>query len=141
MSSTLRVRATAAIVSTALLSMPILASAQELDAAAQDARAQTLLAAARRIAARETLRDATPQAPAAVAAADEQCRVGWAEKLAFLYALVGGSVMLITGPGEREGGEWTVDGKSETAAGAAAVALSFALLKDIRRKRPTPPHP
>jgi hypothetical protein len=125
-------------VSAALLSTPGLAIAQELDAAAQDLRARTLMAAARRIAAGETLRDAPAQRSVAAASADE-CRASWAEKLAFLYALVGGSVMLITGPGEREGGEWTVDGKSETVAGAAAVVLSFALLKDIRHKRSAHP--
>jgi hypothetical protein len=57
-----------------------------------------------------------------------------AEKLAWIYALVGGSLLLVYGPREKEGDVWTNDGKSETVAGAAAIVLSFALLRDIRKK-------
>jgi hypothetical protein len=59
-----------------------------------------------------------------------------AEKLAFLYALVGGTILLVYGPQEKEGNVWTVDGKSETVAGGLALGLSVALFRDIRTKRP-----
>lgn len=91
-----------------------------------------VMASARRTAAAEPLRDPSERQASAAAC---ECRASMAEKLAWLYALVGGSIMLVTGPGEKEGDKWTVDGKSETAAGAAAVVLSFYLLKDIRKKR------
>jgi hypothetical protein len=96
-----------------------------------------LVASARRQAAAQPLRDesAAQGSPANPC----QCRASTAEKLAWLFALVGGSIMVVTGPGEREGDVWTVDGKSETVAGAAAVVLSFFLLKDIRSKRATAP--
>jgi hypothetical protein len=57
------------------------------------------------------------------------------EKLAFVYALVGGTILLVYGPQEKEGTVWTVDGKSETVAGAVAIGLSFALFRDIRAKK------
>jgi hypothetical protein len=92
-----------------------------------------LRASARRAAAAEPLRN--PSDPQSRPAPACDCRASMAEKIAWLYALVGGSIMLVTGPAEKEGDVWTVDGKSETAAGAAAVVLSFYLLKDIRKKR------
>jgi len=94
-----------------------------------------LLATALRLAAAEPLRDvqAPPPAPAAAACACD-CRASVAERLAWLYSLIGGSMLTIFGPTEIEDGKWTMDGKSETAAGVAALALSFALLKDIRHR-------
>ncbi len=59
-----------------------------------------------------------------------------AEKLAFLYALIGGTLLVVYGPQEKEGDVWTVDGKTETIAGGVALALSVALFRDIRSKRP-----
>ena len=64
----------------------------------------------------------------------EPCRASMAEKLAWLYALVGGSILLYYGPQEKEGDVWTLDGKSETVMGAGAIVISFALLRDIRKK-------
>jgi hypothetical protein len=125
---------------TALVSVPTAGLAQEMatdkPAAAQTHGNQTRLATALRAAAAD---------PGISLAPDEKdqnestcsCKASVAEKLAWLYALIGGSVMLITGPQEKEGDKWTVDGKSETVAGAAAIVLSFALLKDIRKKRAT----
>ena len=76
---------------------------------------------------------ATEQPPAASNTCD--CRnASVAEKLAWLYLLIGGSILLAYGPTEKSGSRWTSDGKSETAAGAGAIVLSFALLRDIRRK-------
>ncbi len=66
--------------------------------------------------------------------ASDRCAASVVEKLAWLYALVGGSILLVYGPQEKEGGVWTMDGKSETVAGAAAIVLSFGLLRDIRKK-------
>lgn len=68
------------------------------------------------------------------AAASDRCSASVVEKLAWLYAVVGGSILLVYGPQEKEGGVWTMDGKSETVAGAAALVLSFGLLRDIRKK-------
>jgi hypothetical protein len=62
------------------------------------------------------------------------CTASVAEKLALLYAVVGGSLMLAYGPREKEGAVWTLDGKSETVAGVAALALSVGLFRDIRKK-------
>lgn len=58
-----------------------------------------------------------------------------AEKLACAYLLIGGSVMLYYGPREKENGRLTMDGKSEAVAGAGAIVLSVALLRDILKKR------
>ena len=65
-----------------------------------------------------------------------KCSASLAEKLAWIYALVGGSILLVYGPQEKDADVWTLDGKSETVAGGTAVVLSFALLRDIRRKGP-----
>ena len=46
--------------------------------------------------------------------------------------------MLVYGPREKEGAVWTLDGKSETVAGAAALALSVGLFRDIRKKSRLP---
>jgi hypothetical protein len=62
-----------------------------------------------------------------------------AEKIAWAYLLIGGTVFIVTSPGEKgEGGKWSNDGKWEMAGGIGAVAISFALLHDIlaRRRRP-----
>ena len=59
-----------------------------------------------------------------------------AEKLAFLYALIGGTLLVVYGPQEKEGDVWTADGKVETIAGGLALALSVALFRDIRSKKP-----
>jgi hypothetical protein len=64
----------------------------------------------------------------------DKCAASLPEKLAWVYALVGGSILLIYGPQEKNGDVWTMDGKSETVAGAVAIGLSFALLHDIRKK-------
>lgn len=61
-----------------------------------------------------------------------------AEKIACVYLLVGGSIMLYYGPRERENGVLTMDGKSEAVGGAGAIVISFALLRDIVKKRPRP---
>lgn len=75
------------------------------------------------------------------AAADDRRGASAAEKVAWLYLLVGGSIMLAYGPQEKDGGRWTNDGKSEAIAGGAAIALSFFLLRDIRRKAPSARRP
>jgi hypothetical protein len=64
-----------------------------------------------------------------------------AEKIAFLYLLIGGSVLLIYGPQEKSGDHISVDGIAEGVAGAASIAISFALLHDIRHKRAPDPRP
>jgi hypothetical protein len=99
----------------------------------------TLLASARRAALAEPLRT-VPQDPHG---RDDrnQCGASVAEKVTFLYLLVGGSVLLYYGPKERDGDRLTVDGWSEGVAGAASIGLSFALLRDILKKRPSPRHP
>ena len=61
-----------------------------------------------------------------------------AEKIACVYLLVGGSIMLYYGPREKENGVVTRDGKSEAIGGAGAIVISFALLRDIVKKRPRP---
>jgi hypothetical protein len=68
------------------------------------------------------------------ASSGNKCAASLPEKLAWVYALVGGSILLVYGPQEKNGDVWTMDGKSETVAGAVAVGLSFALLRDIRKK-------
>jgi hypothetical protein len=68
------------------------------------------------------------------ATSGDTCRASMTEKIAWLYALVGGSILVVYGPQEKNGDVWTMDGKSETVAGAGAVILSFALLRDIRKK-------
>ena len=64
-----------------------------------------------------------------------------AEKVAFVYLLVGGSIFLVTSPGEKVDGHWTNDAASETIGGAGAVAISFFLLRDILKKRPPAARP
>jgi len=59
----------------------------------------------------------------------------WAEKTAWAYLLVGGSIFIVTSPGEKNAdGSWSRDGKGEMAAGIGAVAISFALLRDILKR-------
>ena len=93
----------------------------------------TIRASILRLALSESRRLERSDQSAAVNPSD-RCPASVTEKLAWLYAVVGGSLLLAYGPREREGGVWTMDGKSETAAGAVAIALSFALLHDIRKK-------
>jgi hypothetical protein len=100
----------------------------------------TLLASARRAALAEPLRT-VPQDPKARDDRGNQCGASVTERVAFLYLLVGGAVLLYYGPKEREGDRLTVDGWSEGVAGAASIGLSFALLRDILKKRPAPRHP
>ena len=94
------------------------------------AEAGPITAAAERLArvhARQ--RDSSKPAPAR--------RASRAEKLAWAYLLVGGSVFIVTSPGEKGGdGRWSSDGKWEMGAGIGAVAISFALLHDMLSRRP-----
>jgi hypothetical protein len=94
---------------------------------------EAIRASARRWATAESFR-AARSSQSSTATSSDRCRASLTEKLAWIYALVGGSILLVYGPQEKEGGVWTRDGKSETIAGAASVALSFALLRDIRKK-------
>jgi hypothetical protein len=95
--------------------------------------AGSLLASARRIASAERLRidSATKQA----ASTSTRCGASTAEKIAWLWLLGGGTVMLITGPREQDPGHWYNDSKVEGEAGAASIVISFFLLRDIRRQR------
>jgi hypothetical protein len=68
----------------------------------------------------------TTQAPAA-----NPCRASLAEKAAFVLLLVGGTIMVVYGPQEKEGGNLTNDGRSEVIGGAGAIVVSFMLLHDI----------
>src|SRR5207244_3079772 len=77
----------------------------------------------------------------AAAASRCECGASMAEKLAWLYLLVGGSILLAYGPQEKSGSTWSNDGKAETAAGAGAIVLSFGLLRDIRKKAHASSHP
>jgi len=64
-------------------------------------------------------------------------RASRAQKLAWAYLLIGGSVFIVTSPGEKGGdGRWSSDGKWEMAGGIGAVAISFALLHDMLSGRP-----
>jgi hypothetical protein len=94
---------------------------------------ETIRASTRRLASAESHRVARSDQSGA-AGSGNRCPASVAEKLAWIYATVGGSILLVYGPREKEGDVWTNDGKSETVAGAAAVGLSFALLRDIRKR-------
>jgi hypothetical protein len=72
---------------------------------------------------------------------EERAGASVAEKIAFLYLLIGGSVMLVYGPQEKDGDHVSVDGIAEGIAGAASIAISFGLLRDILHKRAPAPHP
>jgi len=75
------------------------------------------------------------QPDAAATTAVEKRGASWAEKTAWAYLLVGGSVFIVTSPGEKNAdGSWSRDGKAEMAAGIGAVGISFALLRDILRR-------
>jgi hypothetical protein len=80
----------------------------------------------------------TRQQEPAAAGGGSRSGTSVAEKLAAVYLLVGGAIMLAYGPTEKEGDVWTRDGKSETVAGAASIVLSIALFHDIWKRR-TPP--
>jgi hypothetical protein len=94
---------------------------------------ETIRAGTRRLASAEAHRVAR-SGQSGAAGSGNRCHASLAEKLAWIYALVGGSILLVYGPREKEGDAWTNDGKSETVAGAASIGLSFALLRDIRKK-------
>jgi hypothetical protein len=94
---------------------------------------EAIRASTRRLASGESHR-VTRSGQTGDAAPGKRCPASMAEKLAWIYALVGGSLLLVYGPQEKERGVWTNDGKSETVAGAVAIGLSFALLHDIRKK-------
>ncbi len=90
-------------------------------------------------AAAERLARADGQQPASAPAAPppEHRGASRAEKLAWAYLLIGGTVFIVTSPGEKgEDGKVSDDGKWETAGGIGAVAISFALLHDILSRRP-----
>jgi hypothetical protein len=78
--------------------------------------------------------DAAGQPPPPSSEPGERTGTSMAEKVACIYLLVGGSIMVYYGPREREGGVLTMDGKSEVVGGAAAVGISLALLRDIVKK-------
>jgi hypothetical protein len=98
------------------------------------ARAGAISASLQRWVALEARRDSrtnqTSQAPAA-----NPCKVSVAEKAAFVLLLVGGSIMAVYGPQEKEGGNLTNDGRSELIGGAGAVVVSFMLLHEMLSKR------
>jgi hypothetical protein len=72
------------------------------------------------------------QPPDGATAPSEHGHVSRAEKIAWAYLLIGGSVFIATSPGEKGGdGRWSDDGKWELAGGIGAVAISFALLHDM----------
>jgi hypothetical protein len=100
--------------------------------AALAAQSGPVAAAAERLARAEARQSASEPAP------DPPKRQGAsrAEKLAFVYLLVGGCVFIATSPGEKdENGRVSSDGKWETAGGIGAVAISFALLHDILSRK------
>ena len=73
--------------------------------------------------------------PATSSAPAERGGTSLAEKIACVYLLVGGSIMLYYGPREKENGVLTNDGRSEAIGGAGAIGLSVALMHDIFKKR------
>jgi hypothetical protein len=79
---------------------------------------------------------AAGQPPAKTPDPAERPGTSLAEKIACVYLMVGGSIMLYYGPKEREGGQLTMDGKSEAVGGAIAIGISLALLHDIVKKSP-----
>jgi hypothetical protein len=107
------------------------------DGLAADAAPWTIRTSALRVAADHAHLMTRQQEPAA-AGGGSPSGTSVAEKLAAVYLLVGGSIMLVYGPTEKEGEVWTADGKSETVGGAAAIGLSIALFHDIWKRR-TPP--
>jgi hypothetical protein len=81
-------------------------------------------------------RKASAADQAATPPGTEGCQASFAEKAAFAFLVVGGSIMLAYGPQEKENGVLTRDGKSEVIGGAAAIVLSVFLLRDILNRRP-----
>ncbi len=75
------------------------------------------------------------RAQPATSAPAERGGTSLAEKIACVYLLVGGSIMLYYGPREKENGVLTNDGRSEAIGGAGAIGLSVALMHDIFKKR------
>jgi hypothetical protein len=65
------------------------------------------------------------------AATANPCKASVAEKAAFVLLLVAGSIMVVYGPQETEGGRLTNDGKSELIGGAGGIVVSFMLLHDM----------
>ena len=139
-----------ALLVAALVSVPLqgaLRASEGEDRAAEDLDAgttgRTILASALRLASAEGHRLARQQQTTAAGGGALSGTSGTsgtsvAEKLACVYLLLGGAFMLAYGPTETEGGVWTMDGKSETVGGAAAIVLSVALMHDIWKRR-TPP--
>ncbi len=128
-------RAVAALVVAALVAVPAMARAAGPEAAGGAKKPPldgALRATMRRLASTESAR-VEPQAAARPAA--ERCGAPMAEKLAWLWLLGSGTVMLVTGPREQDAGHWYNDSKSEGIAGAVSIAISFALLRDIRKQR------
>jgi hypothetical protein len=132
-----RVRPIAALVIAGLVAAPAVGRAAGTDAApradAAPRRDGAWLASANRIASTEAFR---VQPPASAAKpADDRCGASMAEKLASLWLLGSGSVLLIYGPREKDAGHWYSDSKAEGAAGAVSIAFAVALLHDIRKQR------
>jgi hypothetical protein len=129
----------------ALLVAPCRASAGDdvsADTEGRKAPPGAIWASAQRLASAEAVRSArAAQAAGAATTARGPGGASLAEKLACLYLLVGGTIFAVYGPQEKDGGQWTNDGKSETAGGLGAIGLSFALLRDIRKKSARPPQP
>jgi hypothetical protein len=132
-----RARVVAPLVIAALLAVPAVDYAAGPDAVpgatAASSRDLAWLARAQRTASTEAAL-VDPQAGAA-RPAGERCGASTAEKLAWLWLLGSGTVMVITGPREKDAGHWYNDSKSEGIAGAVSIVLSFALLRDIRKQR------
>ena len=126
-----------AVVMAVLVAAPAVGRAAGRDAAVLTGAAPRLgegwLASARRMTSTEELR--VEQPAGAATPAGERCGASMAEKLAWLWLLGSGTVMLITGPREQDAGHWYNDSKSEGIAGAVSIVLSFALLRDIRKQR------
>lgn len=80
------------------------------------------------------LRAADERAQAPAPAAADRGGTSLAEKIACVYLLIGGSIMLYYGPKEKENGVLTNDGRSEAIGGAGAIVLSVALMRDIFKK-------
>ncbi len=134
-------RLAAAVLSAALVTAPlqgvVCASAGEFgsaDGSEAVAAPLTIRGSALRVAA-DHAHLMTRQQDAAAAGGGSRSGTSWAEKLTAVYLLVGGAIMLAYGPTEKEGDVWTMDGKSETVAGAASIALSIALFHDIWKRR------
>jgi hypothetical protein len=125
--------AAAVLVMTLLSTSGAMGAPAEPQAATLPAGVAGWLASVRRIAASEAGRlQAEPVAAPAVKA---RCGASTVEKLAAVWLLGSGSVMLITGPREQDAGHWYNDSKSEGVAGAVSIVAAVALIRDIRKQR------